>query len=257
MILINNETHFPFQFDFNYERKILKDYEAAEERERQMLREKLEAAEAAKANQNGTKESSAPPAPNITPLQPEKSETPAPEISVKAPVKIDRSILEDFEFRALRDDPFVNAELGTINDLEELRDVLASMQVTEPNTSTESKKADVYKNLKTISFPHLSLDDTAPTPNSNPSSSSTPSSHPNLFQSEQQLPSESNSVITNLENSGEADRASSSRNTNASPIKFEIESDVTKSENDRQSQSHDSDSDSSNSESLHVNHTHT
>ncbi|KAM3181786.1 hypothetical protein ACTXT7_013686 [Hymenolepis weldensis] len=240
-----------YRFDFDYERKILNDYEAAEEQERQKLEENMEAETAAKAEQEGIGESSAPAAPQLITIEPEKSMTPT-ESTQKPLVKVDRSILEDFEFRALRDDPFVAAELGTINDLEELRDVLASMQTTKP---MESKKTNMYKILKNISFPHLSLDENAPNINANPSSA--PSSGLNLFTTIQQPSiltrdsSEHASYSNNIGSDNDKnDRPSSSRNANASPIKFDLESDTTKSETERQLHSFDSDCDSSSSVSL-------
>lgn len=245
-----------FQFDFDYERKILNDYEVAEEQERQKLEENMEAETAAKAEQEGTGESSAPGAPQLITIEPEKSVTPSTESTQKPLVKVDRSILEDFEFQALRDDPFVAAELGTINDLEELRDVLASMQTTKPR---ESKKTNMYKNLKNISFPHLSLDENTPNINANPSSA--PSSRLNLFTTLQQPSiltrdsSEHASYSNNIGSDNDKnDRPSSSGNANASPIRFDLESDTTKSETERQLCSFDSDCDSSSSVSLLVNY---
>ncbi|VDL40943.1 unnamed protein product [Hymenolepis diminuta] len=241
-----------YEFDFDYERKILNDYEAAEEQERQKLEENMEAETAAKAEQEGVGESPAPAASQLITIEPEKSVTPSTESTQKPLIKVDRSILEDFEFQALRDDPFVAAELGTINDLEELRDVLASMQTTKP---TESRKTNMYKNLKNISFPHLSLDENGPNINANPSSA--PSSRLNLFTTLQQPSiltrdsSEHASYSNNIGSDNDKnDRPSSSGNANASPIRFDLESDTTKSETERQLCSIDSDCDSSSSVSL-------
>ncbi|VDO03313.1 unnamed protein product [Rodentolepis nana] len=247
---VQNSTN-KYELNFDYERKILKDYEATEERERRRLKKNTQAEGTAKADLAEMKESSIPVVPHLTPIEPEKSVTSSTESTRKAPVKVDSSILEDFEFRALRDDPFIAAELGTINDLEELRDVLASMQTTEP---VESKKTNMYKILKNISFPHLSLDESIP--NQNVNKSSAPSSQPNLFGTSHQPiltcdTSERASYSNNIANENDMiSRPSHSRNANASPIKFELESDTTKSENERQTRSIDSDCGSLSSVSL-------
>nr|CDS35293.2 hypothetical protein HmN_001017800 [Hymenolepis microstoma] len=219
-----------YEFNFDYERKILKDYEAAEGTARADLEE--------------MKEFSPHVVSQLIPIEPERTVMSSTESTRKAPVKVDRSILEDFEFQALRDDPFIAAELGTINDLEELRDVLASMQTAEP---VESKKTNMYKVLKNISFPHLSLEESVPNQHFNPSSAS--SSQPNLFGTSQQ-PIVTCDTSERANDNDMMSRPTHSRNANASPIKFELESDTTKSENERQTRSIDSDCDSSSSASL-------
>ncbi|VDK38641.1 unnamed protein product [Taenia asiatica] len=160
-------------YDFDLEREVLNGYEAAEHEEGQGNGEcKVHTEDNAKRDQPFMQHT-----PQLTMIEPEKTTATSEEPALAKPQPLmDRSLVEDFEVQGPRDDPFVAAELGTINDLEELRDVLASMPM--PNTpSIDAKQRHMFGSLKNINFPRLSTDEDA----SNHTPSSAPTSQPNLF----------------------------------------------------------------------------
>ncbi|KAM7537295.1 hypothetical protein Aperf_G00000071656 [Anoplocephala perfoliata] len=217
-----------YEFNFETERKILKDYGTAEELERQKAEEQRDAKNALKDGKQEADEQSTCAVPQLTTIEPSKTEIPStePHAMPKPPSKVDPTILEDFESQASRDDPFVAAELGTINDLEELRDVLASMQITEP-MNNQAKNTNMYESLKSISFPQLSLDDNCFDTNA----SSAPSSQASLITQPNQscdrlMPT--SVVEEDVEAPCPDDSLSRS---DASPTKFDSENVVTESEN--------------------------
>ncbi|VDD76173.1 unnamed protein product [Mesocestoides corti] len=116
--------------------------------------------------------------PNFDVLEPEKTDgTVEDVISHQLPPAVELSLVRDFEAQGPRDDPFVVAELGTINDLEELRDVLAS--VSAPCSSSHTtKQQSAFSSLKNINFPRLSVDENPLTA----TSLSEPGSQTNLVQ---------------------------------------------------------------------------
>ncbi|KAL5962413.1 Ubiquitin-associated protein 1 [Taenia solium] len=161
------------KYDFDLEREVLNGYEAAEHEEGQGNGEcKVHAEDNVKMDQPFMQHT-----PQLTMIEPEKTTAMSDEpASSKPQPLLDRSLVEDFEVQGPRDDPFVAAELGTINDLEELRDVLASMPM--PSTpSIDAKRQHMFGSLKNINFPRLSVDEDAP----NHTPSSAPTSQPNLF----------------------------------------------------------------------------
>lgn len=210
------------EYNFDFEREVLKGYEVAEQQERRKLEE-----DNAKRDQTMLQ-----PTPHLTMLEPEKTAVTSdgPALSQPQP-PLDRSLVEDFEVQGPRDDPFVAAELGTINDLEELRDVLASMPM--PGIlDADNKKQHMFSSLKDINFPRLSVDEDAP----NHAPSSAPTSQPNLFphspvQASEEPPKSSTEIETEFrisQISGTVDSDLSPFRKSVSPVKFDIDDDVFK-----------------------------
>ncbi|CDS42305.1 hypothetical protein EmuJ_001000850 [Echinococcus multilocularis] len=211
------------EYNFDFEREVLKGYEVAEQQERR----KLEEEDNAKRDQTMLQ-----PTPHLTMLEPKKTvvTSDGPALSQPQP-PLDRSLVEDFEVQGPRNDPFVAAELGTINDLEELRDVLASMPM--PGIlDADNKKQHMFSSLKDINFPRLFVDEDAP----NHTPSSAPTSQPNLFPhppvqaSEEPLKSsteiETEFCISQI--SGTVDSDLSPFQKSVSPVKFDIDDEVVK-----------------------------
>ncbi len=133
-------------------------------------------------------------------LEPQKAlNTPEETEKGSAAPQAQPSVVQDFEALGPKDDPFVAVEMGTINDLEELRDVLASIEpasnpVATIETEGLSSKQNTYQpkpfsgSLKNITFPRLSTDETTvDNPPSQPQSffdthtASAPGSQTNLY----------------------------------------------------------------------------
>ncbi|VDM18567.1 unnamed protein product, partial [Hydatigera taeniaeformis] len=215
-------------YDFDLEREILKGYEEAECEERQ---EKEQCGSC--TEDNWERERPLPLAtPQMTMIEPEKTVTTFDEpASSQLQPLLDRSLVEDFEFQGPKDDPFVAAELGTINDLEELRDVLASMSMPSA-LDVDAKRQPMFSSLKNINFPRLSNDDA---PNETPSSA--PNSQPNLFlRSFEQFseePAKSSTAIEmeprNSQVHGVLKFDPTSFHNSASPIRFDIDGEIVKS----------------------------
>lgn len=246
-LILSSLMPFCFQFSFEFERKILKDLEATEELERQKMKEQMEAKSAFKIGKQDPNELPIYVAPQLTTIEPSRTETPLtePHVIPKPTSKIDRTLLEDFEFQALRDDPFVAAELSTINDLEELRDVLTSMQMTEP-MNIKTKNASLCKSLRNISFPLLSLDDNCV----DAIASSAPSSQLSFPTQPSQACDLSAPTSVNTEKAIKTSPSDGSPSrTGASPTKFDLGSVATKSE-EQSVADHQSHSDKSDTEIL-------
>lgn len=171
--------------------------------------------------------------PQLTMIEPEKTTATSDEPALSQPQPLlDRSLVEDFEIQGPRDDPFVAAELGTINDLEELRDVLASMPM--PSTpSVDAERQHMFSSLKNINFPRLSVGEDAP----NHAPSSAPTSQPNLFSrspvqaSEEpaKSPAEVDAEFRISQITGSVDSDLSPFRKSASSVNFDIDDDVAKS----------------------------
>lgn len=166
------------------ERETIAEYDEIEKREANTLRRQQEAEEAAKKKKTEKDELAKVEAEKARvaslPLEPEKTDSATTDevVNKDPPRTLEPSVVQDFEALGPRDDPFVAAELGTINDLEELRDVLACCDPVGPQATIQSQSSAKFSNsLKNIVFPRLSLDEAAlnaPSFPSDPSNSPAP-----------------------------------------------------------------------------------